>query len=143
MTYLADVNVWLAQSYTGHVHHRSARAWFEESENDTIAFCRLTQSGLLRLLTNRKVMGDDVLSTLGAWKVYDGLLRTNGIVFAAEPDGLELAWREATEYPRSGPNFWTDAYLSAFASAADLTIVTFDRAFRHHRGTRVKVLSGS
>lgn len=143
MSYLADVNVWLAQSYTGHAYHRSARTWLEESEDDTIAFCRLTQSSLLRLLTNRKVMGDDVLNTLQAWKVYDDLLRTTGIVFAAEPQGLELAWREATQYPRSGPNFWTDAYLSAFASAAGLTIVTFDRAFRHRRGARVKVLDAA
>src|SRR5665213_170658 len=143
MSYLADVNVWLAQSYTGHVHHRSARAWFEESENDTIAFCRLTQSSLLRLLTNRKVMGDDVLNTSGAWKVYDDLRRTTGIVFVAEPEGLEPAWRELTRHPHSGPNFWTDAYLSAFASAAGLTIVTFDHAFRHHRGTRVHLLSAS
>lgn len=58
MNYLADVNVWIALAAAGHVHHSIALAWFEEPQTSQILFCRITQMGLLRLLTNRKVMGE-------------------------------------------------------------------------------------
>lgn len=141
MTYLADVNVWLAQAYVAHVHHASARSWMEASESDTIAFCRVTQSGFLRLLTNPKVMGDDVLTTENAWQAYDKLRRNTQIEFASEPPGLDDAWRAATRQSHTGPNFWTDAYLAAFASATGFTIVTFDRGFRHYRTVPVRLLT--
>jgi predicted nucleic acid-binding protein len=31
---------------------------------------------------------------------------------------------------RAAPKVWADAYLSAFAETSQLTLVTFDRAFR-------------
>ena len=49
MIYLADVNVWVALALVGHVHHFTARAWFEEPETGQILFTRITQMGLLRL----------------------------------------------------------------------------------------------
>jgi predicted nucleic acid-binding protein len=48
--------------------------------------------------------------------------------------------RQATRHRRAGLNFWTDAYLSAFAAMAGLTLVTFDRAFAHHSTATVRVL---
>ena len=55
-TALVDLNVWLALVYDGHVHHLAAVSWFEKVEGASAAFCRITQLGLLRLLTNRTVM---------------------------------------------------------------------------------------
>lgn len=40
MTYLVDVNVWFALSYVAHVHHSTARSWFDETESDQAALCR-------------------------------------------------------------------------------------------------------
>ena len=54
MTYLADVNVWVALALAGHVHNAIAQQWFEEAETERILFCRTTQKGLLRLLTNSR-----------------------------------------------------------------------------------------
>ena len=56
MTYLLDVNVWIALAAERHTHHRVARRWFSNLLDEKLAFCRITQLGFLRLLTNRHVM---------------------------------------------------------------------------------------
>jgi len=140
MTYLADVNVWAALALAGHVHHFTALHWFEESETDEIAFCRVTQMGLLRLLSNPTVMGKNVLTGAGAWELHDALSRDGRIGFAPEPAGLETYWRRATRRRYTGPNFWTDAYLAAFAASAGYTLVSFDRGFTQHTEVRLRLL---
>ena len=129
MTYLPDINVWVALAVAEHSHHSAARVWFEAAEGDMIAFCRVTEMGLLRLLTNLRVMGEDTLKPARAWSVLDGFYQDARILFAAEPRGLEPSWRALTAKRSSGTNFWTDAYLAAFGSAAGYTVVTFDRGF--------------
>ena len=63
-----DINVWVALTYEGHVHHAVAAAWFADLQsNATLAFCRFTQLGLLRLLTTTAVMGDEVMTQPQAW----------------------------------------------------------------------------
>ena len=141
MTYLADVNVCMALALAGHVHHTTAVEWLEESEEDQIAMCRVAQKGFLRLLTNKRVMGANVLSAIQAWEAYDALCENARIRFVPEPPGLEHFWRDATRYSGTGPNFWTDAYLSAFAGAAGFSVVTFDRGFARHRGAKVRLLN--
>lgn len=140
MTYLADVNVRVALAVVDHTHHVAAMEWLEKSDADDIAFCRVTQNGFLRLLTNRRVLGDDVLTAPRAWDVYDMLRRNSRVVFASEPHGLETAWREATRHSHTGPNFWTDAYLTAFAFAKEYTLVTFDRALARQRRAHIRLL---
>jgi hypothetical protein len=124
------VNVWLALSYQRHVHYSAARAWFERLDDDVRAcFCRLTQIGLLRLLTTEAVMGDDeVLSQVQAWRVYDRWIEDDRIVFVDEPPSLESRFRMLSAQPRAAPKDWADSYLSAFAETAGGRLVTFDRA---------------
>ena len=141
MTFLADVNVWLALSVIDHVHHEQALVWFHEAQDHDIVFCRVTQKGFLRLLTNPRIMGPDVFTASKAWETYDTLLRNAHIGFLPEPAGIEDHWRTQTQGPHSGPNFWTDAYLAAFAAAAELTIVTFDRALGRRKNVVVRLLS--
>lgn len=125
-----DLNVWLALSYQRHVHHPAARAWFERLENDAHAcFCRLTQIGLLRLLTTDAVMGkDEVLSQAAAWRVYDRWLEDDRVLFLEETRNLETRFRALSHEQRSAPKDWSDSYLCAFAETAGLRLVTFDRA---------------
>src|SRR5207245_9195644 len=47
---LPDVNVWIALTAEGHVHHVPARGWFAAQPDTSVAFCRITQMGLLRLI---------------------------------------------------------------------------------------------
>ena len=63
-----DINVWVALTYEGHVHHSTAATWFTQlPPHVTLAFCRFTQLGLLRLLTTAVVMGDEVMTQPQAW----------------------------------------------------------------------------
>jgi predicted nucleic acid-binding protein len=70
--FFPDLNVWLALSDTGHAHSASAWKWREILPDDhKLIFSRYTQIGLLRLLTNVSVMGDQTLTLRKAWGVYD------------------------------------------------------------------------
>ena len=141
MTYLADVNVLVALAVIGHTHHAPASVWFEDSKDDEVALCRITQAGFLRLLTNHRVMGENVVRPARAWEIYDALFEDRRIGFVSEPPGLEASWRAVAHRLPSGPNFWTDAYLAAFAAAAGFDVVTFDRGFPRHQGVHVRVLT--
>ena len=131
-----DVNVWLALSYERHVHYAAARAWFEGLEDDArVIFCRFTQLSLLRLLTTVAVMGEkDVLSQVGAWRVFDNWLEDDRIVFMDEPPNLEPRFRTLSYQQRSTPKEWSDSYLCAFAETAGVRLVTFDRALSTKSG---------
>ena len=45
MTYLADVNFWIALAFQRHIHSAAASEWFEKIPESSCAFCRLTQQG--------------------------------------------------------------------------------------------------
>jgi toxin-antitoxin system PIN domain toxin len=126
-----DINVWVALTYEGHVHHIRARSWFESvGGSGRLFFCRFTQLGLLRLLTAAAVMGpDEVMTQEQAWKTYDSWLRDERIGFLDEPSETEAPFRAMTRLRQAAPKDWADSYLAAFALAAQLTLVTFDQAF--------------
>ena len=128
-----DINVWVALTYDRHVHHVIARGWFEGLEPTArLFFCRLTQLGLLRLLSAEAVMGpDQVQSQQEAWKTYDRWLEDERVELLDEPGGLEAHFRGLTRSAHAAPKDWADSYLAAFALASRLTVVTFDRAFQN------------
>lgn len=82
--------------------------------------------GLLRLLTNRHALGQDTFSPTQAWDSFDRFMGDSRISRAEEPLGLDRHWRSSTIHRQHGSNWWTDAYLAAFAAAAGFTLVTFD-----------------
>lgn len=125
-----DVNFWLALIWDGHAHAESARFWRESHPSERLLFCRLTQLSLLRLLTTKAIMGNDVLSMTEAWLIYQNCLADSFISFASEPDGLDQHLALFAQGRVSSPKVWADAYLAAFAALGGYRIVTFDRAFR-------------
>lgn len=143
MTYLPDVNVWLALAVERHTHHRVARQWFRNLQDEKLAFCRLTQLGFLRLLTNKHVMQEEVMSPDEAWKAYRVLRLDRRIGYLAEPNDLSETWQAFTQGPLSSPNLWTDAYLCAFAHAARTTLVTFDAKIKIRDDVSCLLLGGS
>lgn len=52
-------------------------------------FCRITQLGFLRLLTNRRVMGEEVLSPSDAWRADRALGMDRRIGYLSEPAELQ------------------------------------------------------
>ena len=86
--------------------------------------------GLLRLLTNPRAMGVDVIGQSQAWKVYRELRRDFRVSFVSEPPGIEELWCKLTQNPQPATHLRTDAYLQAFAQLARMSVVSFDQAFR-------------
>ena len=128
-----DVNVWVALAWRRHIHSEKARLWFEEASGEQYFFCRINQISVLRLLTTERALGGDVHTMSGAWKLWDRVIADERIAFAPEPDGLEPPFRKASQLPSFSPKVWADAYLLAFAEAAGLKLVTFDRALKTRR----------
>src|SRR5579859_2810065 len=89
---LPDVNIWIALAAEGHVHHVPARDWFTVQPDASVAFCRITQMGLLRLLTNSTVMRRAPRTILQAWETFEQLRADRRLVFATEPDHIS-DWR--------------------------------------------------
>lgn len=128
-----DVNVWLALLMADHVHRHSARVWWESGAAESIAFCRITQVGVLRLLTSVTAMNGKPLSMQQAWRAHNRLFEDDRVELVREPDGMEEQFRKLSSLRSASPKVWTDAYLTAFAARIGATLVTFDRAM----GTRV------
>ncbi len=129
---LADVNVWLATVVGEHPHHSTVMAWWRDQileRDDRVAFCRITQLGFLRLVTNERVMGRQRKSIAEAWSVYERMAAARPVVFAPEPEGLDSILERLCRRGGSSRKFWTDGYLAAFALAGDLELATFDRGF--------------
>jgi len=81
---------------------------------------------LLRLLTNRKVIGLDVLTPESAVTVYRELLADNRVTFAAEPMDVEHRWLSMMRMPAASGAAWTDSWLAAFAIELGAKLVSFD-----------------
>jgi hypothetical protein len=126
---LPDLNVWLALSWANHMHSGAAWTWFSSQGDNRFFFCRLTQIGLLRLLTTSAVMGKDVRTIGEAWKVYDRWLQDSRVGIRQEASELDAAFRAATRSVSrlSSPKALGDCYLLAVGQVTDATLVTFDR----------------
>ncbi len=96
--------------------------------------------GFLRLVTNRVVMGGEVISQRSAWALYDELMRDKRVMFAPETAEVEAAWKHYTQGSFTGTNVWTDAYLAALAAVHGMTLVSFDRGVARIKGASTLIL---
>jgi predicted nucleic acid-binding protein len=85
--------------------------------------------GLLRLLTNQKVIGDSTITLAGALQLYDRWAEDPRVELAAEPRGAETLFRQAIApfALQAATKAAADCYLIGFAEAAGAHVVTFDR----------------
>ena len=142
MRALADVSWLLPLCYGGHEHHETALRWLDEIlPGDGVVVCRTAQMGLLRLLSNPAVMGADVCPTDVAWKLNDRIFTDSRFTFEDDPAELEGELRRLTRGFPYSPKLWQDAYLAAFAVAADLSLVTFDQGFQKFQRLRSVILA--
>ncbi len=117
---LVDVGVWLAAVWGRHVHYRVASDWLNRQADDLV-FCRVTQMGLLTLLSNPAIMGDDSVDRSQAWRLFDQLWSDERVLWADEPDELDAVCRALSAHDDKSHELWTGDYLAAFAQASDLT----------------------
>jgi uncharacterized protein len=123
-----DLNVWVALSLRTHEHHQVAWDWYRSlRDEEELAFGRLTQLGLLRLLTTKSVAKEETLTQMQAWRVYDGWIKNGGASYIEEPFGIETELRFYANRSTPSPKEWIDSYLVAFAAAGSLPLVTLDR----------------
>jgi len=139
--YLPDVNFWLALAFQPHEFHSSAKKWIQNTGAHSAFICRVTKMGFLRLASNPKVMPGYAVTLRDAWACYEKIFVDERVAFADEPPGLQNSWRALTQQSRFSTNVWTDAYLAAFAIAADLELITFDKGFRQYEELRHTILS--
>ena len=138
---LPDLNVWLAAAWCNHADHEVARDWFQE-QHGPLGFCRVTQMGFLRLISNPAVLREDALTRREAWEVYQKLLTDPRIEWLPEPQGIETMWIQISKKPDRAHKLWTDDYLAAFAFLTGATLTTFDRAMsRRHPALTVELLN--
>ena len=89
---------------------------------------------LLRLLSNRAIMGDDAVDRSQVWRTFDQLWADERVLWADEPDELAAVWRAISAPDDKSHKLWTDDYLAAFAQASDATLATLTRHTLRVRG---------
>ena len=141
MADLLDVNLWLAFSVEGHPHHKAAMEAWDGLNRPT--FCRVTHLGWMRLLCNPQVMGKEVLEPQAAWEEYEKVLAGGVVHFLEEPPRLEPYLKALTVGATARRDFWTGAYLAAFAQSAGMRMVTFDAGFSRFKDLDLWVLNPS
>lgn len=146
---LPDINVWLALAVQEHPHHAAARLYWDSIQakptgERKLWFCRVTMLGLVRLLSQPKVMGKGALNLAQAMTLYQQFRDISGVDLLAEPkpcdsvlQGLVAAQSANQPLPT---RLWTDAYLAALAQSTGTRLVSFDQDFHRFDLTSCLVL---
>lgn len=137
---LADVNILLALLVVHHRHHDFAVRWFEDVAGREIALCRVVQLALIRLMGNKTIMGEYVISASAAWKVVEDLLRDERVEFVPEPPQIDSVFPIMLRYSTPTHKLVADAWLAAFAIASSSRLVTLDTGFRQFKGLDLYLL---
>lgn len=140
MRKLLDLNAWLALFLEGHGQHAIARQWYGAVNiaPADLSFCRSTEMGFLRLLTQPRVMqacGLDAFTNDEAIGFLSQILRDEAIGFVGETHGTRALWLAFSRSGKASPKIWMDAYLAAMAITQNMELVTFDQGFRNYQGS--------
>ena len=126
---LPDLNVWLALVTPNHFHHQPALDYWEHQAAEHVHFCTVTALGLVRLLSQPKLMGPAVKTTHEASAILQALCQQPGVSLTTPAsDG----WDVFHQLMREGnlqARLCTDAYLAALAISNGWRLVSFDRDF--------------
>jgi uncharacterized protein len=121
---LPDVNVLVALAWPNHIHHEPARAWFEENHRQGWATCPVTETGFVRVSSNRKV-------------IPEARRPAEAILLLREMTSLpgHVFWFDDTSIARSrwvaverlvGHGQVTDAHIAALCLERKGRLATFD-----------------
>ena len=120
-TALLDVNALVALAWDSHVHHAAVRAWFRAHSSLGWATCPITESGFVRVSSNRKAL-PHAISTAAAREVMGSLRRAGRHQFLAD----DVSITDADFPPVTGYRQVTDAHLLTLARRHRVRLVTFD-----------------
>jgi toxin-antitoxin system PIN domain toxin len=131
---LPDLNVWLALVWPEHSHHQHAVHYWEEQASDQVLFSTVTALGLVRLVSQPKLMGPAVRNAAEASALLEALCQQPGVGLAEPEHG---GWEVFHQLLRGGKipaRLCTDAHLAALAIANGWRLVSFDRDFERFAG---------
>ena len=115
---LPDLNVWLALATPDHFHHQQALNYWEQQAAEQVHFCTVTALGLVRLLSQPKLMGAAVKTTHEASALLQALCQQPGVSLAIPAsDGWDVFHQLMREGDLS-VRLCTDACLAALAICA-------------------------
>ncbi|MES2228982.1 MAG: TA system VapC family ribonuclease toxin [Pseudomonadota bacterium] len=139
---LVDVNVLLPALLPQHPAHDAAHTWLLQRSDDAVAYWAWpTQLGVLRLLSQPRVMGSAALAPERALQTWDALVQATGLQeIATTPSAHARHLRALVAGRAASPNLWTDAWLAALALSLDCEMVSFDRGFQSFAGLALKLL---
>lgn len=142
---LLDVNVWVALSLAAHPFHATAMQYWQTAcaERTPLWFCRSTMMGLVRLLSQPRMAGNNAMPLVQAMALYRQWVATPDVALLPDPPGVEEAIEQIllSRGQPQPPRLWTDIGLAATAQSAGLRMVTFDRDFERFGLERCLVLS--
>jgi len=132
---LLDTNVWIAAIFTIHPFHEPARQVLRKATPAAPAvLCRSTQQSFLRLASTPallKAYGAEGLTNRDALLALGALLALPQVCEREEPPGVLALWHRLASRDTASPKVWMDAYLSAFAIAAGLRMISLDQDFKN------------
>ena len=131
---LPDLNVWLALVWPEHSHHHHALHYWEVQASDRVLFSTVTALGLVRLVSQPKLMGPAVSNAAEASALLEALCQQPGVGLAEPEHG---GWEVFHQLLRGGEipaRLYTDAHLAALAIANGWRLVSFDRDFERFAG---------
>jgi toxin-antitoxin system PIN domain toxin len=128
--YLLDVNVLVALAAKSHMHHQTAREWFNRVPDIRWAVCAFTEAGFLRTVTAPRpgqIAMSDATATLKELTKHPG--------YRYLP--ITADWHSLCRPLFSrlyGTKQVTDAYLLGLCIHEGLVLATFDKGILHLAG---------
>lgn len=138
---LLDINLWIALSIPTHVHHRSAEIYWNSLRAPEIAFCSVTMLGMLRLLSNPRIVVGSPLTPEEAWSIYSGFAQLPEARFLHDNPAVLALLRLFHQATPISQHKWTDAWIAAHAHCAGARVVSFDSDFTAFPGLRFRHLT--
>jgi toxin-antitoxin system PIN domain toxin len=123
--YVLDVNVLMAITHAGHVHHSRATRWLGGIER--WATTPITEAALLRLMLNPVVVGASVPAS-EALAVLASLRRAPGHIFLPDSSSLDEALIDLTGL--MGHRQVTDLHLVNLAARNQAVLATLDAGIK-------------
>ena len=125
MVSLLDVNVLVALAWPTHEHHALATQWFRRNQRAGWATCPLTQSGFVRVSSNRKATLDAKSPTEAALTLRRILSLLYHVFFSDDISWVSSRFIDPERL--SGHRQVTDAHLLGIALRHEGRFATLDR----------------
>ncbi|HSR67432.1 MAG TPA: TA system VapC family ribonuclease toxin [Acidobacteriota bacterium] len=129
MISLLDVNLLIALAWPNHIHHALALDWFRRHHSSGWATCPVTQSGFVRVSSNRRVLGE-AKTPREAIALLRQMARLPGHRFWTDDINLTEDSPDFDTSRIQGYRQVTDAHLLALALRNKGRLVTLDSGLR-------------